>query len=58
MTNVDATPTQSNTLFLYIPVVYNTPQKLDRGIRCMLACHTKKEARYGKKHAERTQWGF
>jgi hypothetical protein len=37
---------------------YNTPQKLDRGIRCMLACHTKEEARYGKKHAQRTQWGF
>jgi len=34
---------------------YNTPQKLDKGIRWMLACHTEKEARYGKKHAERTQ---
>jgi len=22
---------------------YNTPQKLDRGIRCMIACHTDKE---------------
>jgi hypothetical protein len=22
---------------------YNTPQKLDRGIRCMIACHTNKE---------------
>ncbi|MCL0036793.1 helix-turn-helix domain-containing protein [Thermodesulfovibrionales bacterium] len=37
---------------------YNTPQKLDKGIRWMLACHTKKEARYGKKHAQRTQWSF
>jgi putative transposase len=31
---------------------YNTPQKLDRGIRCMLACHPKKEARYGTEHAK------
>ena len=22
-------------------VIYNTPQKLDRGIRCMLACHNR-----------------
>ncbi|MFO7553577.1 MAG: DUF6538 domain-containing protein [Desulfobacterales bacterium] len=29
---------------------YNTPQKLDRGIRCMLACHPKKEAKYGAEH--------
>jgi hypothetical protein len=40
------------------PELYNTPQKLDKVIRCMLACHNKKEARYGKKHAERAQWGF
>jgi hypothetical protein len=32
-------------------------KKLDKGIRCMLACHTKKEARCGKKHAQMTQWG-
>jgi len=31
---------------------YNTPQKLDKGIRWMLACHTKKEGGYGKEHAE------
>jgi hypothetical protein len=30
---------------------YNTPQKLDKAIRWMLACHTMKEARYGNKHA-------
>ncbi len=42
--------------FVYLEE-YNTPQKLDEGIRRMLACHTKKEASYGKKHAERTQWG-
>jgi hypothetical protein len=22
-------------------LIYNTPQKLDRGIRCMLACHNR-----------------
>jgi nucleoside-diphosphate-sugar epimerase len=31
---------------------YNTPQKLDKGIRWMLACHTKKEDGYGKEHAK------
>jgi DNA gyrase/topoisomerase IV subunit B len=37
---------------------YNTPQKLDKVIRCMLACHTKKEVRYGTKHAEGPRWGL
>jgi hypothetical protein len=31
---------------------YNTPQKLDRGIRLMLACHIKKETEYGKEYSE------
>ena len=31
---------------------YNTPQKLDKGIRWMLACHIKKERQYGKDHSE------
>jgi len=35
---------------------YNTPQKLDNGLRWMLACHTQTEVRYGTKHAEEIQW--
>jgi len=31
---------------------YNTPQKLDRGIRLMLACHSNKEIEYGKEYSE------
>jgi len=38
--------------------LYNTPQKLDKGRRWMLACHTEKEVRYGTKHEEGQQWGF
>ena len=30
---------------------YNTPQKLDRDIRCMLACHYQKEVWRGSEHA-------
>jgi len=37
---------------------YNTPQKLDKGIRWMLACHSKKEARNGKEHTKGPRWGF
>jgi CheY-like chemotaxis protein len=33
-------------------ISYNTPQKLDRGIRLMLACHIKKETEYGKEYSE------
>jgi hypothetical protein len=32
--------------------MYNTPQKLDRGIRWMLTCHSNKEIEYGKEHSE------
>ena len=31
---------------------YNTPQKLDRGIRCMIACRREKEERQNAKHAQ------
>jgi len=37
---------------------YNTPQKLDKGIRWMLACHIKKERRYGKEHSENPRQRF
>ncbi len=45
-------PLHSGIKVYLAPGVYNTPQKLDKGIRWMLACHTKKEARYGTKHEE------
>jgi hypothetical protein len=32
--------------------LYNTPQKLDKGIRWMLACHPRKETRYGQEYAK------
>jgi hypothetical protein len=33
-------------------ILYNTPQKLDRGIRWMLTCHSNKEIEYGKEYSE------
>jgi len=57
LTNTLSIPGLFDTAYGY-DTKYNTPQKLDKGIRCKLACHTKKEARYGKKHTQRTQWGF
>ena len=38
--------------------VYNTPQKLDRGIRCMLACHNRTEVWHDAQHAKRTRCSF
>jgi apolipoprotein D and lipocalin family protein len=37
---------------------YNTPQILDRGIRCMLAFQKLKEGGYGKEHATQSLFGF
>jgi len=37
---------------------YNTPQKLDNPLRWMLACHTKKEARYGPNDTQEPQRSF
>ncbi len=36
-----------------IQTIYNTPKKLDRGIRRMIACHTDRGRSYGTKHSKR-----
>lgn len=41
-----------NEEVIFLGRVYNGPQNLDRGIRCMLACHNPKEAWQNAKHAE------
>ena len=38
--------------------VYSTPQKLDKVIRWMIACHMKKEARYGPNHTQEPHRSF
>jgi len=57
------TPEQlaSETVILEVnskPARYNTPQKLDNPLRWMLACHTKKEARYGPNDTQEPQRSF
>jgi len=52
---------RAKTLILHVAndqwlrLSYNSPQKLDSTIRCMLACRYRKEVRHGTKHAQESR---